>query len=442
MISPTITKQKESFNRKLIDSRYKKWLKRLENDTPELRQRYVEQHPRTESEQENDNIEHYARIENNYLASIRCLISTRPKDMLMKNDLMRDITHTFTLNKKLIDFHKIPLNSIQLIEKAMTLGDELENLSIICETMDEYEYGEARYTINKILKMNAIPLYEDLYEITIEFADELINFASVFRPYIEQFYETYLRYKSKFEEAHELKRVLIKTRIEEAVINNTLYLHVLVHGNIPYNRNDLVMTKSPINVYQMLHSSPGCIFYSTDMEEKLYDEINLYIKLHRHKSQMIKEVITSLIPMMSKMNIRAKHNTILGRKRSVRHVRNFLDYHRRLPHLFQTFRDEDIINKEFAFDLNTNPLHFTRGINIEGLKVVHSRYIEDTIDLVDYLKLTIDENNLITFTMHDIFEILPKNVQNLVMIDASCQSSQHDVLKTQHNYMSVTKKLK
>jgi hypothetical protein len=234
----------------------------------------------------------------------------------------------------------------------------------------------------------------------------------------------------------------MKNRIEEAVINNTVYLHVLVHGHIPYNQNDLVMTRSPINVYQMLHSSPGCVFYSTDLEDKLYNEINLYMKLHRHKPQMIKEVITSLIPMMSKMNIRAKHNTILGRNRSVRHAKNYLIHHRRLPHLFQTFRDEDIINKEFAFDLNVKPLHFTRGTNIEGLKIVHSRYIEDTIDLVDYLKLTIDENNLITFTMRDIFEVLPEKVRNLVMIDASCQSSQHDVLKTRRNYNSVTSKLK
>jgi hypothetical protein len=438
MNSPTITKQKESFNRKLTDSRYKKWLKRLENDTPELRQRYVEQHPRSESKQENDNIQHYAKIENNYLDSIRCLISTRPKDMLLKNDLMRDIPHTFTLNKKLINFHKIPLHSIELIENAMTLGDELENLSTICENMDEYAYSEVRNTINQILNMNVIPPYQNLYQIIIDFADELIIFASVIQPYMEQFYKTYLRYKSKFEEAHELKRVLMKP----FDASDTIFLHVLVHGNIPYNRNDLVMTRSPINVYQMLHSSPGCVFYSTDLEDKLYDEINLYMKLHRHKPQMIKEVITSLIPMMSKMNVKVKQDTILGRNRSVRHVRNYLNYHRRLPHLFQTFRDEDIINKEFAFDLNVKPLHITRGTNIEGLKVVHSRYIEDTIDLVDYLKLTIDENNIIKFTMSDIFEVLPENVHNLVMIDASCQSSQHDVLKTQKNYMSVTKKLK
>ena len=437
MISPTITKQKESFNRKLTDSRYKKWLKRLEDDTPELRQRYVEQHPRSGSKQEDD-IQHYAIIENNYLASIRTLISTRPNDMSLKNDLMRDIAHTFTLNKKLINFHKIPLNSLDLIEKAMTIGDELEKLSFICETMDEYEYDEVRYTINEILHMNAIPLYDDLYEIIVEFTDELIKFASVVQPYIEQFYKTYLRYKSKFEEAHELKRVLMKP-IESS---DTIFLHVLVHGKIPYNRNDLIMTRSPINVYQMLHSSPGCVFYSTDLEDKLYDEINLYVKLHRHKRQMIKEVITSLIPMMSKMNVKAKNNTLLGRNRSTRNARNYLNYHRRLPHLFQTFRDEDIINKEFGFDLNIKPLHHTRGTNIEGLKVVRSRYIEDTIDLVDYLKLTIDENNLITFTMRDIFDVLPEHVDNLVMIDASCQSSQHDVLKTQKNYMSVTKKLK
>jgi hypothetical protein len=322
MNSPTITKQKESFNRKLTDSRYKKWLKRLENDTPELRQRYVEQHPRTESKQENDNIQHYAKIENNYLASIRCLISTRPKDMLLKNDLMRDIPHTFTLNKKLINFHKIPLHSIELIENAMTLGDELENLSTICENMDEYEYSEVRNTINQILNMNVIPPYQNLYQIIIDFADELIIFASVIQPYMEQFYKTYLRYKSKFEEAHELKRVLMKP----IDASDTIFLHVLVHGNIPYNRNDLVMTQSPINVYQMLHSSPGCVFYSTDLEDKLYDEINLYMKLHRHKPQMIKEVITSLIPMMSKMNVKVKQDTILGRNRSVRHVRNYLNY--------------------------------------------------------------------------------------------------------------------
>jgi hypothetical protein len=437
MNSPTLSKQKESLNRKLNDSRYKKWLKRLNNDTPELREKF-EPKPRSQME----DIQHYAIIEKKYIDSLRVLISTNTKDMLIKNELMRDIPHMFTLNKKLIHFHKIPLNTIGLIEQAMTLGEELEKLSIACEDMDEYEYNESRNTINKILNMAAIPSFEDLYEDIIDFADELMNLASVIMPYIDQFYKKYLSYKSKFEEAHELKRVLMKkSYIEEAVINDTLYLYVLVHGSIPYNRNDLITTRSPVNVYQMLHSSPGCVFFSSDLEDKMYDKINIYRKVHQHKPQMIKEVITSLIPMMYKMNEKVKQNTILGKKRSVAYVQNYLNYHRRLPHLFQTLSGEDIINKEFSFSLSSKPLHFTRGTNIEGLKVVHSRYIEDTIDLVDYMKLTITDN-YITFNMKDIFDVLPESVKNLVIIDASCQSSQHNVLKTVKNYKNATKRLK
>ena len=89
--------------------------------------------------------------------------------------------------------------------------------------------------------------------------------------------------------------------------------------------------------------------------------------------------------------------------------------------------------KEFSFELNVRPLHITKNFNIEGLKVIHSRNIEDAIDLVDYLKLTINEQNQITFDLRDIMNVL-ENVKHLVMIDASCQSSNHTPEKTFENY--------
>jgi hypothetical protein len=117
-------------------------------------------------------------------------------------------------------------------------------------------------------------------------------------------------------------------------------------------------------------------------------------------------------------------------------VKNYLE-HSKLEQ-FYTAQGEQIVNKHFAFELSVKPLHISKNFNLEGIKLIGAKHIEDAVDLVDYLPLKI-RNNKIIFTMRDIFNILPP-LENIVIIDGSCQTSIHPVNKTATNYRTVTKK--
>ena len=424
-ISPSLSKKKESYHRRLQSARYKASLKHLKHDTSALRRSYERKNPVTRE----DDIQYYRDVEEECLKEIRNLIL--PGQIEARKRILSNITQTYTLNDDTIDFTIINLSTIEKIEYAMNF-EHIKTMVYQCEAYDE-DYSETRLYLNKIFKTkNAFPLFEDLpYEIDV-YVDELEQLNAAFHTYVEHFYKVYLHYKSKFEQAHEMKRVLLsKETINRAVVNDTLFLYVLVHGEISYDGDDLVMMESPVQVHHLMHSTPGCVFFSSGYERRLYDKVNLYIKQNKTNSDMIRRVIKSTVPVMSTINDKVKKDT-LKRKPTV-DVRRYLLHFRSAPHVFHTEKGAMINDKNFAFDLNANPLHITKNFNIEGLKVIHHRNIEDTIDLVDYLKLTINEKNQIVFTLDDIMQLLD-NVANLVMIDASCQSSSHTPEKTFANY--------
>lgn len=427
----TLSKKKESLNRKLVDTRYKEWLKRLENDTPSVRRRYDAENPRTSPQKRKDDIQHYTEIESEAVKSIRDLIG---KNTPSKNKIL-GINHSYRLLGKVIEFNEIPLNTLGLIKQAMTLPDEIDRLKEICEDMDEYEYSECQQRINDILHKNAIPLFDDLYGDEVNIIYELPAFGKEIDAYIRRFYKTYIHYKSAFEEAHERKRLLLsQSAIEESIVKNTLFLHVLVHGDIPYE-GSIVMTPSPVNVYNLLHASPGCVFYSSGQERRLYNKVQLFMD----KYASIDRIIDSTIPVMSALNEKVKRNTLskIHTTRQDQNAEHFLE-HSKLE-MFYTAQGEPIVNKNFAFDLNTKPLHISKNFNLEGVKLIGAKHIEDAVDLVDYLPLTMNHSNQIVFSMRDIFNVLPP-VENIVIIDGSCQSSVHPPNKTSLNYRAVTKK--
>jgi len=437
-ISPTLSKQKESYHRRLQSARYKASLKHLKHHTSALRRSYERKNPTTHA----DDIQYYRDVEEECLKEIRALISTshlirtietiNTPQLKSKKRLLSDVSNLFTLNGKKIDFHNVALHTVKRIEAALHLT-EIHTMMELCTDFDEEEYDKTHKLLNKIFHTDAFPSYDDLSIDILEFLDMLRELDTMFHLYVEHFYKVYLHYKSKFEEAHELKRVLLsKDTINQAVVHKTLFLYVLVHGEISYDGNDLVMMESPVQVHHLMHATPGCVFFSSGYERRLYDKVNLYIKQNTHKEQMIQRVIKSTIPMMTTMNDKVKKDTI-KRNQSNSYVRNYITHHKSAPHIFHTKKGAMVNNKNFAFDLNANPLHITKNFNIEGLKVIHHRNIEDTVDLVDYLKLTINEQNQIVFTLEDIIELLV-NVDNLVMIDASCQSSIHPQKKTFTNY--------
>ena len=427
MISPTLSKKKESYHRRLQSARYKASLKHLKQDTSALRRSYERKNPITPE----DDIQYYRDVEEDCLKEIRNLIL--PSHIESRKRILSEVSQTYKLNGETIDFTIINLSTVEKIEYAMNFED-IKTMVYQCEAYDE-DYSETRLYLNKIFKTkNAFPLFEDLpYDIDV-YVGELEKLDAAFHTYVEHFYKVYLHYKSKFEQAHEMKRVLLsKETINRAVVNDTLFLYVLVHGEISYEGNDLVMMESPMNVHHLMHSTPGCVFFSSGHERRLYDKVNLYIKQNKSQnSEMIRSVIKSTIPMMSAVNDKVKKDTMkMNQTRT--YVRNYIIHHKSAPHVFHTAKGALVNNKNFSFELNYPPLQITKKINIEGLKVIHSRNIEDTIDLVDYLKLTINEENQIVFTLNDIMQILD-NVKHLVMIDASCQTSIHTATKTFANY--------
>lgn len=414
MISRSLSKKKESLNRKLQDTRYKSWLKRLDNDTPSVRRRYEAENPRRSPQKRKDDIRHYAEIESECLKGIRDL-----QKPLKKN--------TYTFLGKVVEFNKIQIE----LKDVLTLKDELHRLKEICEDMDEYEYSESRQTINKVLNQNAIPLFEDLYGLEIDIIDQLPVFGERVDAYIRNLYK-YYHYKTTFEAAHEKKRLLLsKTAIEDSIVKGTLFLHILVHGEIPYE-GSIVTTPSPVNVYNLLHASPGCVFFSSGQERRLYNKVHLLID----KYASIDKIISSTLSVMSDVNEKVRRDTISKRNYSIQYVKNYLE-HSKLER-FYTAQGEQIVNKHFAFELSVKPLHISKNFNLEGIKLIGAKHIEDAVDLVDYLPLKI-RNNKIIFTMRDIFNILPP-LENIVIIDGSCQTSIHPVNKTATNYRTVTKK--
>jgi hypothetical protein len=345
--------------------------------------------------------------------------------------LLSEVSNLFIFNGKKIDFHNIALNTVHSIERALHFT-EIQTMMELCTEFDEEEYDKIHKLLNRLFHTDAFPSYEDLTIDILELSDMLYDLDRSFHAYVEHFYKVYLHYKSKFEEAHELKRVLLsKESIHNAVVNDTLFLYVLVHGEISDQGNDLVMMETPLEVHHLMHATPGCVFFTSGYERRLYDKVNLYIKQNAN-DQMIKRVIKSTIPMMTIMNDKVKKDT-MKRNQTKSYVRNYITHHKSAPHIFHTKKRDMMNNKNFAFDLNASPLHVTKNFNIEGLKVIHHRNIEDTIDLVDYLKLKINEDNKIVFTLNDVIQLLD-NVHNLVMIDASCQSSIHPQKKTFENY--------
>jgi hypothetical protein len=437
MISPTLSKQKESYHRRLQSARYKASLKHLKNDTSALRRSFERKNPTTRD----DDIQYYREVEEECLKYIRALISTshirstktiNTPQLKSKKMLLSEVSNLFTLNGKKIDFHNVALNTVQSIERALHFT-EIHTMMEICTDFDEEEYEQTRNLLNKLFHTDAFPFYEDLSIDILEFSDILYELDRSFHIYVEHFYKVYLHYKSKFEEAHELKRVLLsKDSINSAVVNDTLFLYVLVHGEISYEGNDLVMMKSPVEVDHLMHATPGCVFFTSGYERRLYDKVNLYIKQNADDDQMIQRVIKSTIPMMTTMNDKVKKDT-MKRNQTKSYVRNYIIHHKSAPHIFHTKKGAMMNNKHFAFELHVNPIHMTKHFNIEGLKVIHHRNIEDTIDLVDYLKLKINEDNQIVFTLDDVIQLLD-NVHHLVMIDASCQTSIHSQKKTFENY--------
>jgi len=428
MISPTLSKQKESYHRKLQSARYKASLKHLKNDTSALRRSYERKNPTTHD----DDIQYYREVEEECLKYIRALISTSRIRSKSKKMLLSEVSHLFTLNGKKIDFHNVALTTVQHIERALHLT-EIQTMMELCIDFDEEEYDKTHKLLNRLFHTDAFPSYEDLSIDILELSDILYDLDKSFHVYVEHFYKVYLHYKSKFEEAHELKRVLLsKDAIDAAMVNHTLFLYVLVHGEISYDGNDLVMMESPVQVHHLMHATPGCVFFTSGYERRLYDKVNLYIKQNTHKDQMIERVIKSTIPMMTTMNDKVKKDSMKMNK-TKSYVRNYIIHHKSKPHIFHTNKGMMINNKNFAIALHVNPLHVTKNFNIEGLKVIHDRNIEDTIDLVDYLKLKINEENQIIFTLDEIMQLL-ENVHELVMIDASCQTSIHPPKKTFDNY--------
>jgi hypothetical protein len=421
----SLSKKKESLNRKLQDNRYKSWLKRLENNTASVRQRYDDEHPRRSPQKRKDDLQHYAKIESECLKAIRELIRTPLKS-------------NYTLLGNVVEFNKIQLYSIGLIKQAMTLPDEIERLKEICEDINEYEYSVCRRRINDILNQNAIPLFKDLYGNEIDIIDELSELAEEIDIYLHDFYKQYYHYKTTFEEAHERKRLLLsQAAIEESIVKDTLFLHILVHGEIPYEGSSIVTTLSPVNVYNLLHSSPGCVFYSSGQERRLYNKMHLFID----KYASVDQVIRSALPVMSSLNEKVRRNTLskIHTTRRDQYAKNYLEHSKLEIERFYTAQGEQIVNKIFSFDLKVRPLHISKNFNLEGIKLVGAKHIEDAVDLVDYLPLKINDENQIVFTMRDIFDILPP-VENIVIVDGSCQSSVHPVNKTSRNYRAITKK--
>ena len=442
MISPSLSKQKKSYHRKLRDTRYKKWLRKLSNHTSALRRSYDRKNPNEPEQIERDEIEYYRGVEMECLKAIRALII--PSESKITG--LRDFPHTFTLESKVIDFNKYLLYTLERIEHGLHF-EKIEELIEMLENineLDEIEYHDMRVILNHFFKTDAFPLLEDLpYDILV-FIDNLELLNKAFRSYVEHFYKTYLHYKSKFEEAHELKRVLLgKSGINNAIVNNTLFVYSLVHGKISYQGDDLVMTEAPMIVYQMLQSRPGCVAFASGKERHMYDKMNLYIKRHlkQNPNQMIRGVIKDAVPMMTTINDKVKKKT-LKKNQTVQYVKNYIQHHTYLPHLFHTQKEEMIHNKQYGFDLKINYLFDSKQNNLEGLKVIHSRNIEDAIDLMDYLKLTINENNEIMFTLSDIMEVLSEyDIDNLVILDSSCQASIHPPEKTYANFRRTHKRL-
>jgi hypothetical protein len=431
MISPNISQQKRSYNRKLQNTRYKGWLKRLENDTSALRRSYDRKYPGDPLEIERDDIEYYRSIEVKSLKKIRRLLNRETRHELMGE-------HTFKINNVMIDFNKVPLQYVGVLVEASNLSKYIEKLiDIFVE--DEEIYYDMRDKIHSILHISFIPNYDNRPYEFIEYTENLELLKVAFESYIEQFSTTYYHYKEKFERAHEIKRHHLLTPIHKAVVNNTLFLYILVHGHIHYER-EINTFESPIRVVQLLHATPGCVFFSSGKESELYDRINLYVGNHKTKDDMIEKVIQSTLPAMSKLNRKVLKRT-LKKDRSIQYVSNYIDLYREHPYVYDTLPEERIEDKYFSFSLNVNPLHITKNENIEGLKVIYSKDIKTTIDLVDYLELTINGDNEIVFTMKDIIDLISEKVNNLVIIDASCQSSYFSATKTKSNYKKFKRRL-
>ena len=154
------------------------------------------------------------------------------------------------------------------------------------------------------------------------------------------------------------------------------------------------------------------------------------------KYASIDRIIDSTIPVMSALNEKVKRNTLSKRDRGS-NGKHYVENSK--LEMFYTAQGEPIVNKNFAFELKVKPLHISKNFNLEGVKLIGAKHIEDAVDLVDYLPLTINGENQIIFSMRDIFNVLPP-VENIVIIDGSCQSSVHPPNKTSLNYRAVTKK--
>jgi len=432
MISPNLSQQKRSYNRKLQNTRYKGWLTRLENDTSALRHRYSAEHPRDPFTVERDDIEYYRSIEVKSLKKIRRLLNR-----VTRHEIMGE--HTFKINNVLIDFNKVPLQNVDMLREAKNLPEYMDQYIEIFMDDDEEMYYDISDKIHRILNTIFIPTHENRPYDYLDFKGDLELFKMAFESYIEQFSTTYYHYKEKFERAHEIKRHHLLTPIHNAIINNTLFLYILVHGHIHYEK-EIKTFESPIRVVQLLHATPGCVFFSSGKESELYDRINLYVGNNKNKDGMIEKVIQSTLPAMSKLNRKVLKRT-LKKDRSIQYVSNYIDLYREHPYVYDTLPEERIEDKYFSFSLNVNPLHITKNENIEGIKVIYSKDIKTTIDLVDYLELTINDQNEIIFTMKDIIDLISEKVDNLVIVDASCQSSYFSATKTKSNYKKFKRRL-
>ena len=429
MISPSLSHQKESYDRKILNAKYKKWLRRLDNNTSALRRSF--ERKQSPSSIERDDIEYYKSVEVNSLNKIRSLLNKETRHNIMGE-------HTFKINDVMIDFNKIPLHYVDRLREARNLPEYMDQFIEIFAEDDEEMYYHISNKIHRILNILFIPTYDNRPYDFLAFTGDLELLKRAFATYIEQFSTTYYHYKEKFERAHEIKRHHLLTPIHNAVVNNTLFLHILVHGHIHYDQ-EIKTFVSPIRVVQLLHATPGCVFFSSGKESELYDRINLYVGNNKNKDGMIEKVIQSTIPAMSKLNRKVLKRT-LKKDRSIQYVSNYIDLYREHPYVYDTLPEERIEDKEFSFNLNVNPLHNTKNENIEGLKVIYSKNIETTIDLVDYLELTINDRNEIVFTMKNIIDLISEKADNLVIVDASCQSSNYSATKTKTNYKKFKKR--
>ena len=79
--------------------------------------------------------------------------------------------------------------------------------------------------------------------------------------------------------------------------------------------------------------------------------------------------------------------------------------------------------------MNVKPLHISKNFNLEGIKLIGAKHIEDAVDLVDYLPLTMNGANQIIFTM-----------RYMQYITTDHRRFVHSANKSSLNYSSVTKK--